>query len=65
MVLSQPGVRIWLPVMALKKCTECGKEMSDGARKCPHCGKTYTTASGIFIAVIIALVIGGCVFSQR
>jgi RNA polymerase subunit RPABC4/transcription elongation factor Spt4 len=51
--------------MALKKCTECGKEMSAGARTCPHCGKSYTTVGGIFIAVLIALVIGGCVFSQR
>lgn len=65
MVLSQPGAGSWLRVMALKKCTECKKEMADGARTCPHCGKTYTTFGGIFIAVIIALIIGGCVFSQR
>ncbi len=50
--------------MALKKCDSCGKEIDSGARKCPHCGKTYTTAGGIFIAVIVALIIGGCVFSQ-
>lgn len=24
--------------MALIKCSECGKEMSDKAEKCPHCG---------------------------
>lgn len=65
MVLSHPDGRSLLPDMALKKCTECKKEMADGARTCPHCGKTYTTFGGIFIAVIIALVIGGCVFSQR
>jgi RNA polymerase subunit RPABC4/transcription elongation factor Spt4 len=51
--------------MSLKKCDECGKDMADGARTCPHCGKTYTTAGGIFLAVVIALVIGGCVFVQR
>lgn len=24
--------------MALIQCPECGKEVSDKARKCPHCG---------------------------
>jgi hypothetical protein len=24
--------------MALKPCRECGKEVSDTATKCPHCG---------------------------
>ena len=24
--------------MALSKCTECGKEVSDKAMACPHCG---------------------------
>lgn len=24
--------------MALIKCPECGKEISDKAGKCPHCG---------------------------
>ena len=24
--------------MALIKCSECGKEISDKAKKCPHCG---------------------------
>lgn len=24
--------------MALIKCKECGKEMSDHAKQCPHCG---------------------------
>ena len=27
--------------MALIKCSECGKEISDKARKCPHCGTKY------------------------
>ena len=51
--------------MALTKCKECGKEMSDGARKCPHCGKTYTTAGGIFIAIIIGLILAGAFFANR
>ena len=25
-------------VMALVKCPECGKEISDSALACPHCG---------------------------
>ena len=25
--------------MALIKCNECGNEISDKAKKCPHCGK--------------------------
>jgi len=24
--------------MSLKDCAECGKEVSDKATKCPHCG---------------------------
>ena len=24
--------------MALVKCSECGKEMSDAIKKCPNCG---------------------------
>ncbi len=24
--------------MALIKCSECGKEISDKAKQCPHCG---------------------------
>lgn len=49
----------------MKTCPNCKTQLDDGARTCPKCGKTFTTAGGIFIAVIIALVIGGCVFSQR
>jgi len=26
----------------LAKCCECGKEISDQARRCPHCGFDYT-----------------------
>lgn len=26
--------------MALVKCPECGKEISNSANKCPHCGYT-------------------------
>ena len=27
--------------MALIKCKECGKEISDSAKRCPHCGFVY------------------------
>ena len=27
--------------MALIKCSECGKEISDKAKVCPHCGTKY------------------------
>jgi hypothetical protein len=27
--------------MAIKKCKECGKEVSTSAKFCPHCGKKY------------------------
>lgn len=27
--------------MAMIKCSECGKEISDKARKCPYCGKVF------------------------
>lgn len=29
--------------MALIKCKECGKEISDKAKVCPHCGNPITT----------------------
>ena len=46
--------------MALIKCPECSKEMSDGAASCPHCGKFqpwYKTPFGIiaFIALMFAV----------
>ena len=53
--------------MALIKCTECGKAISDTAKSCPHCGsetehaKTITeaklTATKHLIRTITALVI--------
>ena len=30
--------------MALIKCTECGKEISDKAASCPHCGSPTLSA---------------------
>ena len=41
--------------MALKKCKECGHEISDAAGKCPSCGAPQTKKStyGCLIAVIL------------
>ena len=27
--------------MAMIKCTECGKDISDKAKNCPYCGKVF------------------------
>lgn len=43
----------------LVPCGTCHKPMAKGARTCPHCGKTYTNASGILIAIIVGLIVGG------
>ena len=32
--------------MALIKCNECGKEISDSAANCPHCGKEHKDVLG-------------------
>lgn len=52
--------------MALVKCSECGKEISDTIKKCPNCGyknKKKLNKKKIIIICIISLVllIGGCV----
>lgn len=52
--------------MALIKCKECGKEISDKAKVCPNCGaplekgefhKELTAAKRVLIVVIILLLI--------
>ncbi len=48
--------------MALKKCKECGKEISSKAKKCPNCGapikKQISTGSGCLIIILFVLFIG-------
>jgi RNA polymerase subunit RPABC4/transcription elongation factor Spt4 len=45
----------------LKSCEACGHDIAKGARMCPHCGKTYTTWSGVVLAALIGLLLaGGC-----
>lgn len=53
--------------MALIKCQECGKEISDTARKCPNCGyvkppKPMTKLDKIFIPIISILLVAGFFF---
>jgi hypothetical protein len=46
--------------MALKKCKECGKEVSTSAKLCPNCGKNNPTgdtskAAILFLVFLIVL----------
>lgn len=48
--------------MALKKCKECGADVSSRARTCPHCGVTNPTTTGKDmliggVAIIVGLVV--------
>jgi hypothetical protein len=47
--------------MALKKCKECGAEVSSSAKKCPKCGKKLKGGilGKIIIVIIVLGVIGG------
>lgn len=48
--------------MALKQCIECKKEVSTGAKSCPHCGKKDPTqtelkqkASGCLVVIVLLI----------
>jgi ribosomal protein L32 len=52
--------------VALSSCPECGKELSDTALNCPHCG-WHKSRVGMVVAVIAAvavLVIGALFYYQ-
>jgi len=49
----------------MKTCPTCKKQIDEGARTCPNCGKTFTTSSGIFWAILIGLLLGGFFFIRR
>lgn len=61
--------------MALIKCSECGKQISDKAKKCPHCGSSNKIQSRkkdnknilpIIICLLLAfLLIGGGIFAYQ
>lgn len=42
--------------MALKKCKECGKEVSTEAKTCPNCGAPVKTKSSVGCLTIIAII---------
>lgn len=48
--------------MALINCRECGKEISDSAKQCPHCGcstkfgNEVAQAKGLLIAMVVACI---------
>ena len=46
--------------MALKKCKECGGDVSSEAKVCPHCGKKHPTGEriGCIAGLLIVLAIG-------
>ena len=43
--------------MAMKKCKECGEEISSSAKTCPKCGKKQGGISKIILVLIILVVI--------
>ncbi len=47
--------------MSMAKCKECGKEISDKATACPHCGAKPYKASGCFVVILAALAIFGTI----
>lgn len=44
-------------IMALIKCPECGKEISDKSKKCVHCGYVIKSRKPVVIGILIILVI--------
>ena len=54
--------------MALIKCNECGKEISDKAKQCVHCGydnseiNSYLkSGNGSAIAIVVLGIVAGCI----
>lgn len=63
--------------MALIKCKECGKDITDNSTRCPHCGAINTNTTqqsksnnnqesssalaGIFALIIVGLIVWGIV----
>jgi len=44
--------------MALKKCKECGKPISNKANKCPNCGVPIKKSSGGSLLTIFFVLLG-------
>lgn len=44
--------------MALKKCKDCGKEVSSSAKLCPYCGRKYPTGGWTTgVKIVLSLVV--------
>lgn len=43
--------------MALVKCENCGKEISDKAVNCPHCSFPCKRKFGLFIPILLGIVV--------
>ncbi len=43
--------------MALIKCKECGKEISDSVNSCPHCGYVYKEAKQMTTKKVITIIL--------
>ncbi len=48
--------------MALKKCRECGKEVSSGAKTCPHCGVSRPVKTNSIWSWLLAIVVGVIIY---
>lgn len=44
----------------MKTCPSCQTAVADNARACPKCGHGFTTSSGATVAVVIGVIVGGC-----
>lgn len=44
--------------MALKKCKECGAEVSTSAKRCPKCGKKLKHTGLIIMILFMAVILG-------
>ena len=53
----------------LKPCLTCAKEIAKSATKCPHCGRSFSSAARLGLIVLVAglvgwLVLGGWIRSS-
>jgi RNA polymerase subunit RPABC4/transcription elongation factor Spt4 len=49
----------------VKTCPECRTELASNASTCPKCGRRFTTGAGVAFAILLGLLIGGCVLGIR